>query len=364
MSQEIHYTSPTVDGWRLRLFRYPAETSEKAKTPVILCHGLASNRYAVDFGEYKSKNWYKYSLAAFLSNGGENRDISFDVWVAELRGRGDTPTFSPNNNPEKYIWCVDDYIDKDIPMIIKYVQEWYKKNLGRNSTKVFWIGKSMGGMIAYTYGEGSEGRNNLKGVVTLGSPTTFKLEPIFLKILTRLCPRRIAIPINAAELLNNLPELKRKLIEYGTNRSNTDPEVIEEFIDKGMNVTISSKVLNHFSIFFRHHTFCRYPRNPWIYDILGRIPYIKPFVSPYSYTDNLYRFTSPLLAIGGAADTVAPPYEIYYNVKHVGSRDKSYIILSKKNGYRYDYGHLDLTLGKYAREDVYPIIYRWLVERD
>ena len=363
MSQEIHYTSPTVDGWRLRLFRYPAETSKKAETPVILCHGLASNRYAVDFGEYKSKNWYKYSLAAFLSNGGEDKNISFDVWVVELRGRGSPPTFLPDESPEKYIWCVDDYIDKDISVIIKYVQEWYKKELNRE-TKVFWIGKSMGGMIIYAYGEREKGKKNLKGVVTLGSPTTFKREPLFLKILTRLCPRRIAIPINAAEFLNNLPEFKRKLIEYGTNHSNTDPRIIEEFIDKGMNNTISSKVLNHFSIFFRHHTFCRYPTTPWIYDLLDGIPYIESFVSPYSYTDNLCRFTTPLLAIGGAADTVAPPYEIYYNVKHVGSKDTSYVILSKDNGYNYDYGHLDLTLGKYAREDVYPIIYRWLVERD
>ena len=363
MSRKIYYTDPTIDGWILRLFRYSADTSEKANTPVILCHGLAGNHLAVDFGQYKSKEWYNYSLAAFLSNGGIDKGKSFDVWVVELRGRGDPPTFSPDINPEKYKWCVDDYIDKDIPTIINYIQKIYKRDTGRK-TKVFWVGKSMGGMIAYAYGETINGRHNLKGVVTLGSPTVFRQKPLLLNVLTRLCPRRISIPFNAAELLRNLPEFRKKFMEYGMAHGNIDPEILEVFIDEGMNNTISSKVLNQFSIFCRHHTFCRYPRNPWIYDTVGRIPYIKPFVSPYSYTDNLYRFTIPLLAIGGGADTAAPADDIYYTTKHVGSNDVSSIILSKNNGYHFDYGHLDLTLGKYVKDDVYPIIYKWLVDRD
>jgi len=360
VTREVHLTTPTSDGWRLRLFYYPAATKKQAETPVIICHGLAGNRLSVDFGEYESEEWNKYSLAAYLSRGGIEKDLSFDVWVVELRGRGDPPTFSPNEHPEKYKWCVDDYIDKDIPTIIRYIQNQYHKD----KKPVYWIGKSMGGMIAYAYGETPAGRRNLKGVVTLGSPTRFKQKPLLLNILTRLCPRRLSIPFNAAEILRELPELRDRFIELGASKGNIDPNILEVYIDKGMDNTISSRVLNHFSIFFRHHTFCRYPSYPWFYDILDKIPYLPNVFKPYSYTENLSNFISPLLAMGGGADTVAPLSDIQYTTSRVGSSDVTMIILSRDNGYRTDYGHIDLTLGLHVREEVYPIIYDWLTRRE
>jgi len=86
-------------------------------------------------------------------------------------------------------------------------------------------------------------------------------------------------------------------------------------------------------------------------------------VSPYSYTEHLDRFTTPLFVIAGGNDRMAPKTEMKYVVDHVGSSDVSYLECSKEQGFSADYGHLDLNLGLHAREEVYPRIYQWLIKR-
>ena len=196
---EEHITEPIDDGWELNLIRY--NSGKTYKNPVILCHGLAANKNSVDFGEFNSKEWFKYSLASFLSIIKKDQKQSFDCWISQLRGRGKKITYNPEENPEKYNWCVDDYIEKDVPSIIKYVQNWYIKNK-KYEPKVFWIGKSMGGMIGYAYAETEEGKKNLKGLITIGSPMAFKYNSILLEPIARLAPRNMSFPINVSEILH------------------------------------------------------------------------------------------------------------------------------------------------------------------
>jgi hypothetical protein len=99
-----------------------------------------------------------------------------------------------------------------------------------------------------------------------------------------------------------------------------------------------------------------------MYDFFGRVPGMKNVFTPYSYTQNLYRFTAPLLVIAGGLDKMAPKTDMEYVKNHVGSIDVTYLEFSKEAGYRADYGHLDLNLGLYSRDEVYPKIYDWLVQ--
>ena len=361
--QEIHFTQPTSDGWKLRLFYYPAATKQKAKTPVILCHGLAANKHSCDFGTPGSPEWNQYSLAAFLSQGGLEKKTSFDVWVPELRGRGEQKSFHPLHHPEQYKWCIDDYIQKDVPTIISYVQQYYRKQQGQKQ-KLFWVGKSMGGMIIYGYGETSSAKRTLKGVVTIGSPIAFLHTSPVIEILSHIAPRNIYIPINASEFLTKHPDIKKKFKETGANIGNIDPAIYEQYLSIGMNNTISSKVLSHFSVFFRHHTFCRYPQFPWLFDTIGRFPFLKPLLWPYDYKQQLKRFTTPLLVLSGQVDHAAPPEDVAYAANHVKSKDVSYMNFSKENGYSADYGHLDLNLGYNVKQEIYPTIYNWLLTHE
>ena len=355
--KEIEFAR-TSDGWNLSVFHYPPESTDVSRFPVILCHGLAANKNSCDFGDPGTMEWEMYSLAAFLSQKRLNGSSVFDVWVPELRGGGQ-PSFNPQENPERYRWCVDDYIDKDVPAIVKCVQRWYQEKK-HEVPPVFWVGKSMGGMIAYGYGQTKEGQNNLKGVVTIGSPVVFGKSSMFLEFITRITPRKLSIPIRITEIIEKSSEIASRFKGLGVNNENIDPIVLESYMHIGFNGVLSSKVLSQFSMFFKHNTFCRYPRYPWMYDVFGRIPGIKKMFAPYSYTENLHRFTTPLLVIAGGQDKMAPKTDMLYVKNHVGSKDVTYLELSKKAGYSSNYGHLDLNLGIHARDEVYPKIYEWL----
>ena len=361
IQKEIEFAK-TSDGWKLRVFHYPPKSKNVFHFPVILCHGLAANKNSCDFGEPGTNDWEKYSLAAFLSQKRLNCKSVFDVWVPELRGGGE-PSFNPQENPERYHWCVDDYIDKDIPAIISCVQQWYQEKK-HELPPVFWVGKSMGGMIAYAYGQTKKGQNNLKGVITLGSPVLFEKSSMFLNFITRITPRKLSIPLNITEIIEKSSEITNHFKILGVNSENIDLIVLQNYIHIGFNGFLSSKVLSQFSMFFKHNTFCRYPRHPWIYDILRWIPGIKKMFAPYSYTKNLHRFTTPLMVIAGGNDKLAPKTDMLYVKDHVGSTDVTYLEFSKEAGYSTDYGHLDLNLGIHARDEVYPKIFEWLQSRN
>jgi pimeloyl-ACP methyl ester carboxylesterase len=268
--REIHQeivSARTSDGWELRVFHYLPEGKDVVRFPVILCHGLAGNKNSCDFGDPGTMEWERYSLAAFLSQQRSDEGPVFDVWVPELRGAGQL-SFDPRVNPEKYHWCVDDYIDKDVPAIVRCVQQWYREK-NYDVPPVFWVGKSMGGMIAYAYGQTKDGQRNLKGVVTIGSPVVFGKSGVFLEFITRVTPRNVSIPIRISEIVEKSGEIANHFRGVGVNLDNVDPAVLQTYMRVGLSGVLSSKVLSQFSLFFKHMTFCRYPRYPWLYDIFG-----------------------------------------------------------------------------------------------
>jgi pimeloyl-ACP methyl ester carboxylesterase len=355
----VYFTEKTLDSWKLIIKRYKPKTSKKANHPVILCHGLAANKYSCDFGEENNKDWDQYSLAAYLSKGGKDKELSFDVWVPELRGRNGSQTFHPKVHPEKYNWSLDEYVDLDVPAIINHVQDIWHKETG-DKPRVYWIGKSMGGMLAYAYGIFGNGNRDFKGVVSIGSPVRFKNSMDSIKLLVRICPRRLTGPVYLFERLNWNKLLFESLKNIMADRNHIEKRILGEYLNKGLNNTLSLKVINHFSIFIRNNNFCRYPRYPWLYDMSRRLPFLRNF-SPESYSDNLNKFKSPLLVIAGKGDKVAHHLDVKYAFDHVGTKeeDKKYILFSKNNS-SHDYCHLDLNLGKKAKEEVYPRIYSWI----
>jgi len=183
-------------------------------------------------------------------------------------------------------------------------------------------------------------------------------------MLSRIAPRNIYAPINVSDFLSKHPDIKNKFKEMSANTENIDPNIYERYLSIGMNNIISSKVLSHFSVFFRHHTFCRYPQFPWLFDTIGRFPFFNQLLRPHDYKKQLKRFKTPILILSGQSDHAAPPGDVQYASTHVGSEDITYINFSKENKYLADYGHLDLNLGIHAKQEVYPPIYNWLVTHD
>src|SRR5262249_22017119 len=169
------YSARTRDGWRLALYRHrPARRAHA--TPVLLCHGMSSNRWDMDGpGEV--------SLARYLAARG------YDAWVVELRGAGRStrPTWW---NGKRYDWTFEDYVQHDAPAALRVVLN------ETGARQVHWVGHSMGGMIAYALLM-SPVHRNIASAVTLGSPTMSDVGHPLLDFgvpyrgLLRLLPQRV-----------------------------------------------------------------------------------------------------------------------------------------------------------------------------
>ena len=359
--ENIYYTDPTEDGWRLIMKRYRPVTQTTAVHPVVLCHGFAANKYSCDFGDEGTSEWQKYSLAAYLSQGC-TQNIGFDVWVPELRGRNGSQTFSPEKNPEKYSFCLDEYVDQDIPRIITKIFQVYEQE-GHNISQVLWVGKSMGGMLAYAFGIIGNGNKLFRGVVTIGSPVRFRHSPDFLRIISRLSPRKVVGPIDILAKINWDNFIVQQLKESMADKKHIEKKILDTYFKYGFTDALSLKVVNHFGICARRNTFCRYPKYPWMWDLFHKSNRLKSYVKPFCYSEHLNEFTVPLLVIAGGGDKLGNPLDVAYAFHHVGSVDKQYVLFSKDKDYSsYDYGHLDLNLGKKASEEIYPKIYTWLLD--
>lgn len=362
------FFTTTVDNVTLWLKRYKPLEGVVSPTPVILCHGLLANKHSLDFGDKETQKelWNKYSLASFLYNeDGENGDIRFDVWVPELRGRRSYSEYDSDKRgqlPESKHWCFDDYVDKDVPAIINCVKKTYSEE-GKTIPQVFWVGMSMGGMLAYAHGQTEQGFRDFKGVVTIGSPATFEHSKSLFKKFKGLAPRNMFLRINLRSFLENNPNFKEIFINNAIKTGNISPDIAEQYLEMGFDNSISSKILSHFGFFFRHKNFCRYPKCPWFYDIISHIPFCRKCVSPPSWKENLRLFRTPLLAVAGGADEEAPPKEVKNVVSRIGSTEISYLEFSKESDIQKDYSHLDFHLSEHVNEEFYKHVYEWLVKQ-
>ena len=148
---ETFYLS-SDDGWRLAVHHYRPHGGPRG-LPVILCHGLSSNRYSFDLPGSPG-------LARFL------RDHGRDVWVAELRGSGmsDRPGLFRADVP--YSWVFEDHLGSDLPAIIARVLEL------TGAPGAHWVGHSMGGLLVLAY-LAQHDNPRLISAVTVGSPADF-----------------------------------------------------------------------------------------------------------------------------------------------------------------------------------------------
>jgi len=159
----------TADGWRLFLGRRRPR-GEPRGPPVLLIHGIAMNRLALDFGVER------LSLAAHLSAAG------LDCFALDLRGhggsrrrRGDsgggdsgaeaTGTRSgaaPEARPD---WNLDDYLGLDVPAAMDAVKA------ATGEPRVLLVGHSQGALLALAAAGRYPAR--VAGVVALAPPIRF-----------------------------------------------------------------------------------------------------------------------------------------------------------------------------------------------
>ncbi|GIW43651.1 MAG: hydrolase [Candidatus Binatia bacterium] len=322
------YWARTKDGWRLALHRY-CPPSETHRTPVILCHGMSSNRWDMDGPG-------SISLARHLYSKG------YDVWVVELRGAGRStkPTWW---NGKRYNWSFEDYVYHDAPALLRTVLR------ETQAAKVHWIGHSMGGMIAYAILM-SPLAEKIASAVTLGSPTMSQVGHPLLDVgvpyrwLLRFLPNRVPIGTLArlsaplAPWLMNL--LERQVHELGWHRGNANVQLLRTLMLTAVD-DIPASLLREFA--------------RW-YDLRA----MTDRYGIFDFTEHLERITTPILIIAGSHDGLTPVEDLRTVYERVRSKDKAFVVIGKKTGATNNYAHADLILGLHAPVDVYPVICRWL----
>jgi pimeloyl-ACP methyl ester carboxylesterase len=321
---EIHYVL-TEDRWRLAISRYRGAPGGCAE-PVILCHGLGANRYNMDFGG-------DYSLAKYLHGHG------FDVWVAELRGTG-LSSHPRLFSRQQYGFSFDDFAWRDAPAIVAAVRE------KTGAPRVFWVGHSMGGLLAYVFLQGPLSES-LKGVVAISSPGRFVRTAVYalFRQWARIASLWTAIHLEAigrffAPYITLLPEF---ILRTTINPSNMEPSVIRRAC-ANLAANISRGVFMQFSDWMERGD---------IFDQSLR----------RNYTEGLKGVTTPMYLIAGGGDALVPPDSVELVYRLLPEGDKTFKRFSLADGARADYGHGDIILGVTAREEVWPTIAEWLEKR-
>jgi pimeloyl-ACP methyl ester carboxylesterase len=323
----VHYAW-TRDHWRLALYRYTPRRGSH-RTPLLLCHGMSSNRWNMDGPG-------RISLARYLVRHG------YDTWIVELRGAGRStrPTLW---NGKRYNWTFEDYVHHDAPAALQLVLR------ETGARQVHWVGHSMGGMIAYALLM-SPVHSKIASAVTLGSPTMSKVgHPLidfgvpYRNLLRYLPPRvpvgtlaRIGAPF--AAVLASL--LSDSLAELGWYPGNADLSLLRSLMLTAVD-DLPASLLREFARWYDTHAMS---------DRYGM----------FDFTEHLERITAPILVIAGSKDGLTPARDLEAVYRRIASPDKTFRIIGKAQGFAHDYSHADLILGLHAPEDVYPVVLQWL----
>lgn len=310
------------DGWLLTVAHFrPSQAS--AAPPVILCHGLAANRWNLSLpGEH--------SLAAYL------RAQGHEIFCCDLRGVGDARRPPPGKRGSDVRF--DDHVERDAPAILDLALQHSGK------PRALWVGHSMGGLVGLAVAQGPHA-DKLAGVAALGSPTRWeyhrRLLGRFLSLSVRLSlggrihqkwPLRLVAP-----WLGYFPI---PMGDITLNPQNIDGRVLRRVAYRVVD-DVTRPMIAQFASWFR--------RNAW--DLgEGRV----------DLRQGLSRIRCAVLLVGGTLDVLAPPQAMEDALRDVGAPDKTLLLFGRARGDQQDYGHGDLIFGRHAPHEVFPQLHRWL----
>jgi len=325
ITKELHW-AVTEEKFELALERLRVGKRPRSRAAVVLVHGIFVNSHFFDLDGDQS-------LARYLAKEG------FDVWNLSLRGTG--RSLNPLRGGVER-WTLDDIIDRDLSSVVRYVQ---KESGG---SKVIWLGYEMGGLLLYGYLE-RKGSSGLAALVTIGTPVTFnhpQQEPM--KRLLRLeespTLKKLFLSLNSPFFARLLIPFVPKMEALFYNPENIEEEVKEKFLEAAL-AEINPGVLDHLLMMIKRGEFVSAGGD-------------------FSYRKNLAKIQLPVLFIGGEGDVLAPPEAIRLVHQSVSSTDRTLRIFGPRTKDSTTYGHIDLILGKRAIHEVFPVIGRWLKQRD
>jgi pimeloyl-ACP methyl ester carboxylesterase len=319
---EIHFGT-TGDGWRIAVIRYRPNAPARS-LPVLLVHGLASNRYNLDFTD-------ELSLARHLAGRG------FDVWIVELRGRGYSlrPRLFSN---VKYNWCFDDYAERDLPCAAGVVAR------VTGAPRLHLVGFSTGALACYAWLSDPHRQVEVASLVSIGGAASFKR-------LGRALSGRL---IRSVRFLRHRWILR--VLAPISGHWHPSPLQIIYNPENADGPTQRRAMVNMIANFSRNELL---QYSDWILnDVFRSIDQRR------DYRAELGRVTAPTLLLAGPRDVLSPPDAVKETHDALGAVEKQFVICSRAQGRTVNYGHFDLVIGQKAPEEIYPLVAGWLSAHD
>lgn len=326
---------PCDDGWTLALHRFAPKVIAR-NSPVLMVHGFAGNRLHFDLSQ-------RYSLARAVCARG------FDTYVLELRGAGlSCPPQHAHKRPLS--WGLRDYAERDVPTAISAILE------ATGAQQLHGVGHSMGGMTLLAVGVGAH--SELASITCIGTPLLGALgqsltarDRRLMNFVARLTPaavltppgqRRVPLRLLLGAAGRMMPLTQRLADNLLYNVANCEPWVLTKLATQGINdipVQLITEITSHVAA--------------------GASPF-----GPYAYEAALHGLDTPVFAISGSVDRLAPPANVAAAIAQLKGPDVRYREMGKAQGDRCDYGHMDLLVGVNAPDEVYPQIVDCLLELD
>ena len=312
------------DGWELAIHARKA-TQRRFQEPVLLCHGLAANRYTFDFAP-------PYSVAHYLAEAG------FDCFSVEWRGTGHSRYPPPGRRYTDF--SVDDHILQDGPALLELAL----KETG--ASRAFWLGHSLGALVGYGVAQGPDGAQ-LAGMLALGAPVYLNSGPLMRSLLglgvRAAWPARLRQEWVTAALAPLLGYVNLPMADLLVNPQHIPP-VVQRQLFANMMSSMSRKVLLQFRDWIEHDAFRSHD---------GKV----------DWRAGLSQLTLPLLVMGGSSDRLATPDNVRRQYELLTAPDRTLHVFGRDRGDKMDYGHGDLMFGTGAPLEVYPLIRSWLTAR-
>jgi polyhydroxyalkanoate synthase len=333
MPPEVHFIQ-AEDGWRLALSHYPPAKdllphgSAKKPYPVLLCPGLASNRFTFDLTMERS-------LARELANQG------YDVWCIELRGHGlsERPALIGGR---RFNWSFDDYLHRDAPAAIKAILE------KTGAEKLHWIGHSMGGLLLYSYLSTRPDAPIASGI-TVGSTLNYHGTGSDLARLARFRWLTYILPFAPIGPLTALvsPFVGRWALrpeEFLYYPKNLSPRATRRLCALVAD-SLSPAVLRQLASAL---------------DESG----LTSKDGTTAYINGLKNTKTPVLALVGSRDRQCSLEAAQKTLDAFPKGQAHAKAFGIEEGQVEHYGHFDLLVGDRAREEVFPSIFAWLQQYD
>jgi len=319
LCDEIH-TIRTDDLWQISLYRYIAADEGMGRgEPVLICHGMLTNRRNFEIPEDDN-------LCTFLAGAG------YDVWLIEYRG---CASGIPPEGHRKDEAAFDDYLLYDMPAAIDYI----RKHTG--FPKLHIIGHSMGGMLIYAFDQ-MFGGAALASATALATPIGF--DGVELPKMTTL----LAIQKRSHRVL-------LEIIRFGIPFMTLFRLSLKFLPMNWGNVHRAARMRDfcHALDYMPHRVLAE----------LDRIARSKDWRMDAGHLDvktGMPGLQTPLFAVYGVRDPFIPIEEATRFFEAIEQPDKRLLVLSKENGHSADYSHVDMTLARHGREEVYEPIRQWL----